>query len=388
MEPVASRYVVGARIGKGSFGEIYKGEDTLTHLPVAIKLEVIRSRIPQLDIEARIYHILAGGVGIPSLHFFGMAPSGLHQAMVIDLLANSLEDIFTTRNTHFSVKTVLMLADQMISRLEWMHRHHFMHRDIKPDNFMVGSGNESAQIFLIDFGLSKRFEDSRTRVHIPFVDGKSLTGTARYASINAMRGFEQSRRDDLEALGYVLIYFLKGKLPWQGFPAKTQKEKLDKIMASKMETPVEVLCQGVPFQFANFLIKVKLLGFEDPPEYSEYRKMFRELFVSEGYVYDGGYDWNTESTGPHSRIEAQPRMPENTGSAEGRAPQRAGKRIMVALAQQGATKTVLPVLATVNRTGQGMSPKYGIGMRTAQLSPRRPPDGKGRSILPTLVHTQ
>jgi serine/threonine protein kinase len=380
---IANRFIATTRIGKGSFGEIYKGEDKLTRRSVAIKLEPIKTRSPQLDVEARIYQLLSGGVGISSLYFFGMAPSGQHQAMVIDLLSLSLEDILTSSPAPFSLKTVLMLVDQIISRLEWMHRRHFIHRDVKPDNFMVGTCGTSGQVFLIDFGLSKRFEDPRTQVHIPFVSGKNLTGTARYASVNAMRGFEQSRRDDMESLGYVLVYLLKGDLPWQGIPARTQKEKLEKIMTAKAEISIATLCEDIPVEFATYFRRIKALEFEDEPEYSEYRRMFRELFMSQGYVYDGIFDW----TRTHVPLTVETRTNEQSGSGEPAAGQRIGRRDNVAPVQQMALKTVLPVLPPVTGRQPGMpSRRYVFATRTPQISPRRPAEPIGRSILPVLVH--
>ena len=127
-----------------------------------------------------------------------------------------------------------------------MHSRHLIHRDVKPDNFLIGKGKNKNQVYVIDFGLAKRFRDPKTGDHIPYKDGKSLTGTARYASIYTHLGIEQSRRDDLEAIGYVLMYLNTGSLPWQGLKAKTQKEKYQKIMEKKISTSLEELCKDFP----------------------------------------------------------------------------------------------------------------------------------------------
>jgi serine/threonine protein kinase len=134
--------------------------------------------------------------------------------MVMDLLGPCLEDLFKYCRRKFTVKTSLMLADQMISRIETMHNNSYIHRDIKPDNFMLGNNKNQNTIYVIDFGLAKRFKDPKSGLHIKGKEHKSLTGTARYASSNAHKGMEQSRRDDLEAIGICVVYFMKGKLPW------------------------------------------------------------------------------------------------------------------------------------------------------------------------------
>ena len=164
----------------------------------------------------------------------------------MDLLGPSLEDLFNYTDKRFQLKTTLILADQMISRIEYVHSKNYIHRDIKPDNFLIGLGKRSNQIFLIDFGLAKKFRDSKTHQHIPYKENRSLAGTARYASVNSHLGIEQSRRDDLEAIGYVLIYFIKGKLPWQGIEGQNRAEKYHKIMEKKMAIPVEYLSYGLP----------------------------------------------------------------------------------------------------------------------------------------------
>lgn len=290
---VGSKYRLKKRIGAGSFGEIYSGENTVTKEEVAIKLETMQTRPPQLQGEARVYKVLSGGSGIPDIKWYGT--EGDYNCMVMELLGKSIEELFNLCHRKFTLKTVLMLADQMLTRIEYIHNKGYIHRDIKPDNFTVGLGRKCAQIYMIDFGLAKKYRDSRTRQHIPFREGKQLTGTARYASINTHIGIEQSRRDDLESIAYVLIYLLQGSLPWQGIKAENRKERYEKIMEKKMTTQLESLCEGIPLEFSTFLSEVKRLEFQEEPNYSFYRQMFRDLLIRCGFIYDYQYDWVEKS---------------------------------------------------------------------------------------------
>jgi len=286
------KYRLGRKIGAGSFGDIYLGTDVTTGEEVAIKLESTKSRHVQLLYESKLYRILAGGTGIPSVRWFGV--EGDFNVMVMDLLGPSLEDVFSYTRRQFSLKTILMLADQMLLRIEYLHCKNFIHRDLKPDNFLLGLGKKGNQVFLIDFGLAKKYRDPRTHFHIAYRENKSLTGTARYTSINTHLGIEQSRRDDLEAIGYILMYFNRGSLPWQGLRADTKKHKYERISEKKMSTPVELLCKGHPPEFAIFLNYTRSLRFDDRPDYSYLRKIFRDIFLAQGYRYDYVYDWTVQ----------------------------------------------------------------------------------------------
>jgi len=288
---VGNKYRLGRKVGSGSFGDIYLGTNITNQEEVAIKLESIKTKHPQLFFEAKLYKILAGGVGIPYVRWYGV--EGEYNVMVMDLLGPSLEDLFNYCGRKFSLKTVLMLADQILRRIEYVHSKNFIHRDIKPDNFLMGLGKRGNQVFLIDFGLAKKYRDPKTHQHIPYREQKNLTGTARYASINAHLGIEQSRRDDLESLGYVLMYFNRGNLPWQGLKAPTKKQKYEKISEKKIGTSVEALTKGYPAEFAQYLNYCRSLHFEDKPDYAYLRKLFRDLFLREGQKYDAMFDWTT-----------------------------------------------------------------------------------------------
>ncbi|KAF3681468.1 Casein kinase I isoform alpha [Capsicum annuum] len=558
---VGGKFKLGRKIGSGSFGELYLGVNVQNGEEVAIKLESVKTKHPQLHYESKIYMLLQGGTGIPNLKWFGV--EGEYNVMVIDLLGPSLEDLFNYCNRKFTLKTVLMLADQLINRVEYMHSRGFLHRDIKPDNFLMGLGRKANQhrllvmdlgikkdrkrmgeecrprikwggltlvnaweigeklagmgvweyrgdvdsmwdrvarcirenasevlgvsrgqaghhrgdwwwneevkkkmetkkgayamveskdekekrvnrkeyklvrkeaklavtaaktavfeslyaelqekggekklfrlakakerkgrdldqVYAIDFGLAKKYRDLQTHKHIPYRfvappvvrceglaivgtrkgrgrpeksweqskytnmgesymhpltfstslsniaedmsrdmkiwrENKNLTGTARYASVNTHLGVEQSRRDDLESLGYVLMYFLRGRfdpfrllvlasfcvsvmqivdlfadlvtpsswlsLPWQGLKAGTKKQKYDKISEKKMLTPIEALCKSYPSEFVSYFHYCRSLRFEDKPDYSYLKRLFRDLFIREGYQFDYVFDW-------------------------------------------------------------------------------------------------
>ncbi|XP_047962799.1 casein kinase I-like isoform X2 [Salvia hispanica] len=298
MQPlVVNKYRLGRKIGSGAFGEIYLGTNVKTNLEVAIKLESVKREHLQLLREVKMYKLLGRGCkpindlsGIPMVEWFGF--EGGYNVLVIDLLGQSLEDLFSFCSKKLSLKTVLMLADQMITRLEFIHSRGILHQDVKPENFLMGLGRRASQVYAIDFGLAKMYRDSSHR-HIPFRSRGSehLTGTVRYASLNTHEGYEQSRRDDLESLGFALMYFLKGSLPWQGLKARTRLEKHNKIKEKKVSTSVESLCCGYPTEFASYFHHCRSLRFDEKPNYAYLRKNFRDLFNREGFQLDHVYDW-------------------------------------------------------------------------------------------------
>jgi len=307
---IAGRYRLGRKIGGGSFGDIYIATDISSGDEVAVKLEHTKTKHPQLHVECKFYKVMQGGVGIPFVKYYGC--EGEYNVMVMELLGPSLEDLFNFCNRKLSLKTVLLLADQLISRIEFIHGKNFIHRDMKPDNFLMGLGKKGNQVYVIDFGLAKKFRDQRTHQHIPYRENKNLTGTARYTSINTHLGIEQSRRDDMEALGYILIYFLQGTLPWQGLRAKTKAQKYEKISEKKLSTPVEELCKGAPAEFATYQNYVRSLRFEEKPDYAYLRQLIRNLFHRQGFSYDYVFDWNTKKNDP----TAAPGQPGPDGQEE------------------------------------------------------------------------
>ncbi|CAF0936618.1 unnamed protein product [Rotaria sordida] len=286
---IANQWQLERKLGSGSFGDVYRALNIQTGEYVAIKLESNNTYSQQLAFEAKLYKLMKDIQGIPKLFWFG--EEGDYKCLVIELLGPSLEDLFYLCKREFSLKTILMLADQMILRIECFHRKFYLHRDIKPDNFLIGIEKDSTKIFLIDFGLAKKFFDHRLNKHISYKEGKSLTGTPRYVSISTHLGIEQSRRDDMEALAYVLIYFSRGTLPWQGIKALNKRQKYEKICELKMSISITNLCAGFSPEFAMYLNYCRRLQYTDEPDYFYIRQIFRNLSYRLNYQYDNRFDW-------------------------------------------------------------------------------------------------
>jgi len=280
--------LINKQLGKGGFGQIYLGRNFRENYPIAIKVEESSNR-SHLHLEYEILKDIQGGVGIPRIFKYKQGHN--HNYLLMELLGKSLDKLFSENDKSFSYKTIFQIGYQMVERIQYVHSKGYIHRDIKPGNFVVGRGEKSRIIYLIDFGLSKRYIDPQTEKHIPYREGKGLTGTARYVSLFTHYGIEQARRDDIESIAFNLIYFAKGKLPWQGVKTKNKKEKHKKIMESKLAYSPDILCSNLPEEFVKLLKYSRKLEFEQEPDYQSIKLMFKNYIVKNGGVMDMEFDW-------------------------------------------------------------------------------------------------
>lgn len=272
---LVNRFRKGCKVGTGSFGDVYKGVDTVAKTHVAIKIEIRESKtfIRELEVIKHL-QLMDSNVGIPKLFYDGAkTPINGCRFFVMELLGRNLSDLQKICGGTFSVTTVCMIASQIIARFEELHEQGIVHRDVKPQNFLIGKTQQDKKIYVCDFGLSGRYIDENGN-HIPFQTGLKPIGTARYASMRVHRGYERSRRDDFEALSYMLVYLLVGVLPWQGLKLKDRVHKWKIILAKKKETTIEELSDGCPECFQDFVIYTRTMRFNQRPKYGYWRKQF------------------------------------------------------------------------------------------------------------------
>lgn len=267
------------KLNFGTFGEIYLGEDKISLEKVAVKIENLSSSFPQLVYESRIYKQLQmvknyREKGVPK--FISIGTIDKRSSMAVEVLDKNLQELLQYCSGRFNRQTTLSIGLQIIETIEFLHSLGIVHRDIKPENFMTGllEKNEEKRIFVVDFGLSKQIFSKKK--HIEMTINRELTGTARYASIANHKGLEPTRRDDLESIAYLLIYFIRGHLPWQDLPGNTREEKFNQIYKKKVSFPVKNLCEGIPKCLEMLLVYSKGLKFEETPNYSLIKNWFRE----------------------------------------------------------------------------------------------------------------
>ena len=307
------KYKLLRLIGKGSFSEVYLGENIVTKKIYSVKIEN-RYLIKTENLEKEAYILLnLKCFGIPEVISFGR--SGKYNILVQTLLGKSLEKIWLENNRSFNTKDICMIAIQTLDRIEYIHSKNYLHRDIKPENFLVGYPDSSV-IYLIDFGLSKKYRSSRTGKHIKSLKIKKIDGTTNFLSLNAMRGNEQSRKDELESLGYMYIYLAKGELPWSNIKCHKIEDMITKTGIMKSKISVENLCQKLPNEFCQYMNYVKKLSFEQNPDYEYLRNLFKNVLFKNKERLDNIFSWvdprNISKDNNRKRYSSLPRKRSNT----------------------------------------------------------------------------
>ena len=280
------KYKVIKKIAEGTFGLIYEGINIKTNKPIAIKLEE-RSQYNILEQEGYILFTVKG-FGIVELLSFGR--NRKYNIMIQPLLGDSIYKVFLNCKKKFTIKDICLIGLQCLDRIEWIHTKNIIHRDIKPENFLFDR-KDPRIIYMIDFGLSKKYRSERTMKHIQFCLTKNLTGTARYASVNALKGFELSRRDDLESFCYMIIFFLMKKLPWQGIKAQTQAKRYKKICDIKEMFKIDNYKKIIPLEIIKIFKYVKKLKFDEEPNYDKIRNLFKHLLSELNYKDNDTFSW-------------------------------------------------------------------------------------------------
>ena len=283
---IFGKYKLIKKIGSGSFGTVFLGINVYTKEKVAVKIEEDNKNAEGLKEEAFLL-INLKGIGLPTLKNFGKRNK--FNILVQTLLGQSLYDIFNNFDQKFTLKDNCMIGIQILERLQHIHSKNYIHRDIKPQNFLVGLENDEI-IYIIDFGLAKKYKSDRGK-HINFTTCKKIIGTPRFCSINAMAGKMQSRRDDLESFMYLILYFFKGNLPWQGLKIESREKRFEIIAKMKKNINFKNICQGLPEEIYILCQYIKKLSFKENPKYFFMRTLFLDILQNYNLDYDNNFSW-------------------------------------------------------------------------------------------------
>ncbi|KAF8514358.1 putative casein kinase [Hysterangium stoloniferum] len=273
-------------------GEVFSGYNVLSGNHVAMKLEIPEGRsdgIRTVPYEAQVYKVLGRHPGFPCLRWAGT--QGETHALIMDPVGPTLEHLRRLCRGKLTHKTVTMLALQMLERVEFVHSRGIIVRDIKAENFSMGNKCLAHMVQMFDFGHAKLYLNPSTGEHIPYREGRALVGTPRFCSYNAHFGREASRRDDIEALGNTLLYFLHGSLPWQGTKAESHQDHHLLLGNMKGGQSFDDFLSRSPSEFRIYYDHCRSLGFEDKPDYSFLQGLFQKRMAGEGWVDDGRFDW-------------------------------------------------------------------------------------------------
>ena len=279
------KYKIKKLLGIGSFGNVYSATNIKTNEQYAVKIEDKLAPAQLLEKETYLLYILKGP-GIPKVISYGR--SGNNNVLVEQLLGKNLKSLFKSNKRN--IKDLCMATIQMLDRIEYVHSKNLIHRDIKPENFLVGNPDKST-IYLIDFGLSRKYRSSRTGKHVVYSICDSIPCTLQYASINTSKRIEQTRRDDLESLVYTLIHLANRELPWGRIKGKSKYDCLLKSLKVKINISSEELCKGLPKSFVTFTDYVKSLKFDETPNYKYLKSLFIDSLKEMGEQNDEAFSW-------------------------------------------------------------------------------------------------
>lgn len=302
---IHDQWQIRTKIGFGGFGSVYRAIDIRNGGYVAVKIAHGEHGDHLLRREYKVYKGLRNTtstiVGIPRAHYFG---TDRHDTvLVMDLLGKSLHRARVELGGTFSLKTVILIATQMLRRMQLVHHKGFVHRDVKPENMIIGR-EDPGRIYLVDFGVTKKYRDYHSRTHVTVEQARYIVGSASYISLNAHKGIEHTRRDDLESLGYSLVEMFRGSLPWQELwvlmlPWQNMKALSEwllfaMIAKKKRKLSLEVLCEGMPSQFVEYFKYVRGLGFAERPDYDMLASLLRSALRDNHLREDRIFDWMPE----------------------------------------------------------------------------------------------